>query len=45
VRAFHAAGGLLFATAAAAYLVLLYPMAIAVGAAQGLLDLARNTGD
>jgi len=42
VRAFHAAGGLLFATAAAAYLVLLYPMAIAVGAAQGLVDLARN---
>ena len=45
VRAFHAAGGLLFATAAACYLVLLYPMAIAVGVAQGLLDLARNTRD
>jgi GT2 family glycosyltransferase len=45
VRAFRAAGGPLFATAAAAYLVLLYPMAIAVGAAQGLLDLARNTDD
>ena len=45
VRAFHAAGGLLFATAAAAYLVLLYPMAIAVGAAQGLVDLARNARD
>ncbi len=43
VRAFHAAGGPLFATAAAGYLVLIYPMAIAVGAAQGLVDLARNT--
>jgi glycosyltransferase involved in cell wall biosynthesis len=42
MRAFHAAGGLLFATAAAGYLVLIYPGAIAVGAAQGLLDLARN---
>ena len=45
VRAFHAAGGTLFAAAAAGYLVLIYPMAIAVGAAQGLLDLARTTGD
>jgi GT2 family glycosyltransferase len=45
VRAFHAAGGFLFATAAAAYLVVLYPMAIAFGVAQGLLDLARNTRD
>jgi len=45
VRAFHTAGGLLFAATAAAYLVLLYPMAIAVGAAQGILDLARNTRD
>jgi glycosyltransferase involved in cell wall biosynthesis len=45
VRAFHAAGGPLFATAAAGYLVLIYPMAIAVGAAQGLLDLARDTRD
>ena len=43
VRAFHAAGGPLFATAAAGYLVLLYPVAIAVGAAQGLLDLAETT--
>ncbi|MHB8836011.1 MAG: glycosyltransferase [Candidatus Methylomirabilia bacterium] len=43
VRAFNAAGGPLFATAATGYLVLLYPVAIAVGAAQGLLDLARNT--
>jgi GT2 family glycosyltransferase len=45
VRAFHAAGGSLFAIAGATYLVLLYPMAIAVGAAQGLLDLARNSRD
>lgn len=45
VRAFHAARGPLFATAATAYLVLIYPAAIAVGAAQGLLDLARSTGD
>ena len=43
VRAFHAAGGFLFATMATAYLVLVYPMAIAVGAAQGLLDLARDS--
>ncbi len=43
VRAFHAAGGPLFATAAAGYLVLLYPAAIAFGAAQGLLDLARGS--
>ena len=43
VRAFHAARGLLFASAAAGYLVLIYPMAIAVGAAQGLLDLLRKT--
>lgn len=42
VRAFRAAGGPLFATAAAGYLVLLYPLAIAAGAAQGLLDLARG---
>jgi GT2 family glycosyltransferase len=45
VRAFHAAGGPLFATAATAYLVLLYPMAIAVGAAQALLDFARTPRD
>lgn len=44
VRAFHAAGGPLFAAAATGYLVLIYPGAIAVGAAQGLLDLARSTG-
>lgn len=43
VRAFHAAQGPLFATIATAYLVLVYPMAIAVGAAQGLTDLARKT--
>jgi len=43
VRAFHAAGGSLFALAATGYLVLIYPVAIAVGAAQGLLDLARTT--
>jgi GT2 family glycosyltransferase len=41
-RAFHAAGGAVFATAATGYLVLLYPMAVAVGAAQGLLDLLRG---
>jgi GT2 family glycosyltransferase len=40
VRAFHAAGGFLFATAATGYLVLIYPGAIAVGAARGLADLA-----
>jgi len=45
VRSFHAAGGGLFAAAATGYLVLVYPAAIAVGAAQGLLDLARNTRD
>ncbi len=45
VRAFRAAGGPLFATAAAGYLVLIYPGAIAVGAAQGLLDLARSAHD
>lgn len=45
LRAFHAAGGLLFATAAAGYLVLIYPGAIAFGTAQGLLDLARNSPD
>jgi GT2 family glycosyltransferase len=43
VRAFLAARGVLFATAATGYLVLIYPLAIAFGAAQGLLDLARNT--
>jgi hypothetical protein len=43
VRAFHAAGGPLFAAAAAGYLVLPYPLAIAVGAGQALLDLARKT--
>jgi GT2 family glycosyltransferase len=42
VRAFFAAGGLRFASAATAYLVLLYPGAIAVGAALGLADLARS---
>ncbi len=42
VRAFHAAGGAWFATAAAGYLVLIYPGAIAVGAAQGLLDFIRK---
>jgi GT2 family glycosyltransferase len=42
VRAFHRAGGPLFAAAAAGYLVLLYPAAIAVGAAQALLDLASG---
>ena len=41
VRAFHAAGGPLFATAAAGYLVLIYPVAIAVGAAQA--DLAPTS--
>ena len=45
VLAFHRAGGLRFAIAAAAYLVLLYPVAIAVGITQGLLDLARSTRD
>lgn len=45
VRAFHAAGGHLFAAAATGYLVLIYPAAIAFGAAQGLLDLARSTSD
>jgi glycosyltransferase involved in cell wall biosynthesis len=45
VRAFRAAGGLLFAAAATGYLVLIYPGAIAVGALQGLLDLARNGRD
>jgi GT2 family glycosyltransferase len=40
VRAFSAAGGPRFAAAAAAYLVLAYPLAIAVGAVRGLADLA-----
>jgi glycosyltransferase involved in cell wall biosynthesis len=42
VRAFHRAGGSVFAAAATGYLVLIYPLAIAVGAAQGLWDLANN---
>ena len=42
VRAFFAVGGPWFASAATAYLVLLYPGAIAVGAARGLADLARG---
>jgi glycosyltransferase involved in cell wall biosynthesis len=45
VRSFHAAGGALFATAAAGYLVLVYPGAIAVGAARGLLDHASRERD
>jgi GT2 family glycosyltransferase len=45
VRAFLKAGGPLFATAAAGYLVLVYPVAIGVGAALGLLDLAQNASD
>jgi len=45
VRAFLSAGGPLFATGAAGYLVLMYPGAIAVGAAQALIDLARNSRD
>lgn len=42
LRAFFAAGGLPFAAASACYLVLIYPGAIAIGAARGLLDLARG---
>lgn len=42
VRAFRAAGGRAFAIAAAAYLVLLYPCAIAAGAARGFADLVRT---
>ena len=38
VRAFAAAGGARFAAAAALYLVTLYPAAIAVGTARGLVD-------
>jgi len=45
VRAFHKAGGPLFATAATGYLVLIYPVAIGVGAALGLLDLVRTAWD
>ena len=45
VRAFNAAGGPLFAVAAAGYLVLIYPAAIAVGAAKGRLDIARDPRD
>jgi glycosyltransferase involved in cell wall biosynthesis len=45
VRAFNKAGGGLFATAATGYLVLIYPAAIGVGAALGLLDLARPALD
>jgi hypothetical protein len=40
VRAFCRAGGPRFASAAACYLVIIYPAAIAVGAARGLADLA-----
>jgi GT2 family glycosyltransferase len=40
VRAFRRAGGPRFAAAAACYLVIVYPAAIAVGAARGLADLA-----
>jgi GT2 family glycosyltransferase len=43
VRAFWRAGGPLFAAAAACYLVLIYPAAIAVGAAHGLTDLALGS--
>lgn len=42
VRAFNAADGPRFAAAAAGYLVLVYPGAIAVGAARGLADLLRG---
>jgi hypothetical protein len=42
VRAFAAAGGARFASAAALYLVTLYPAAIATGAARALVDLARG---
>lgn len=41
VGAFRAAGGPRFAAAAAAYLVIVYPAAVASGAALGLADLAR----
>jgi GT2 family glycosyltransferase len=43
LRAFGRAGGFRFAAAAAGYLVLVYPGAIAVGAAQGLVDLLRGS--
>lgn len=42
VRAFARAGGGRFASAAALYLVTLYPAAIALGAARGLADLSRG---
>jgi hypothetical protein len=45
VRAFRAAGGARFAAAAAAYLVLAYPGAIAAGAVRGLVDLALEARD
>lgn len=44
VRAFATAGGAGFAAAAAVYLVSLYPAAVAVGTARGLVDLAREAG-
>lgn len=40
LRAFHRAGGSGFAAAAAAYLLLIYPAAIAVGATLGIADFA-----
>jgi glycosyltransferase involved in cell wall biosynthesis len=44
VRAFFAAGGPAFGAGATLYLLLVYPAAIAVGAAQALVDLARRGG-
>jgi GT2 family glycosyltransferase len=44
VRAFFAAGGAGFGTAATLYYFLVYPFAIAAGAAGGIADLARCAG-